>query len=367
MGCPGCGVVMTHVFVGDEISDARRGLSELDETILSELARRGHGATGRFTDCASFIAEARLHAPVDEVYARIVTLAQEFTIRYRLICGEGNFGSLDGDPAADPPHTECRLSAAGQAAIEGSLPVLLVNGAFGSRTLIPPHNLRGIARAATELLAHPEINVERLADLVGGPDFATGGVISGGDALTQIYATGRGRLVVDGRMHRERRSAAELYRGEDALESLPGDWSQRRVDELVITELPYGVRRGGRDGVVQEIADLVSSQQLPQVVDLRDESDYRGMRVIVTLRSDDSYDEVRHALLELTRVRTTIDVNMVAAIDGNPRSLDLRGLITAYLDQRRSVLGLNSHDRIRGQLHQLASRLTSPRRTSLEA
>ena len=258
---------MPHVFVGDEIPDARRGLCELDELILSELARRGHGATGRFTDCASFIAQARLDAPDREVHARIVTLAQDFTTRYPLISGEGNFGSVDADPPADPAYTECRLSAAGQAAIDGSLPLLLVNGALGSRTLIPPHNLDGVARAATELLAHPETSPERLADLVGGPDFATGGVVSGGEPLARVYANGRGRLVLDARMHREQRSAAELDQEEGGLESLPGNWSQRRFDEL----------RGSGD------RDLIYSSYLPQILDLRDESDHRAMRVVLTI------------------------------------------------------------------------------------
>jgi DNA gyrase subunit A len=341
--CPCCN---GGVFVGAEIPDARRGLCELDESILSGLRSRGHGSSGRFIKSANLFAEVAVDVSPDEVYERVVTLAQDFTTRYPLICGEGNFGSIDGDPRADAIYTECRLSAAGEAVVEDSrFPVLLVNGAVGSRTVVPPHNLDGIARAATELLDHPAVPVKRLVDLIGGPDFATGGVISDCDPLAQMYVSGRGRLVLDGRVHFEHRSRAELTgreldHGSDdgAWSDNFGAWSDHRP-RLVITELPYGVPKGGDDGVIKDIANAVVRRQLPEIIDLRDESDRRGMRITLTLSSEDSYDEVRQALLELTRLRTTISVHMVAAVDGAPRILGLRELITAHLDQRRSVLG----------------------------
>jgi DNA gyrase subunit A len=337
--------MLRRVFVGDAIPDARRGLSELDELILRELRSRGHGADQAFVITSELLAGDALGATQPRAYGRVVALAQEFTTRYPLIAYQGNFGSIDDDPPADAQYTECRLSAAGEAAIDdGRFPSLLLNGAFGSKTVIPPHNLQNVLLAASAHLIDPEAPLERLADLVGGPDFPTGGVITGGDPLAQIYSTGRGRLVLEARMHFE----------------------HGRRPRLVITELPYRVCKGGDHGVVWLIAELVHDRQLTQLTDLWDDSDRNGMRVVVGLRSEHDYDQVRQALLELTPLRTTIDVDMVATVDGAPRTMNLRELVAAHVDHRRSVLGPNSDPRIRAELNELASRCSSPRRTAIE-
>src|SRR3954471_6369679 len=250
-----------RVLVGDALPDARRGLCPLDASILEETRRRGQVPTRAYRKSSALIDD--LDVPAAAAWERIVTLAQDFVTRYPLIDGQGNFGSIDSDPPADPVYTECRLTHAGLAAVDGAwFPSLLVNGAVGSRTVIPPHNLEGVARAVSEMLRDPGAPVDRLAELIGGPDFATGGVVTEGDPLAQIYSTGRGRLVLEARTHRAGR-------------------------DLVITELPYGVSKGGDDGVIQTIADLVRDRELPAVADLRDESNRDGMRLIVTPESQD--------------------------------------------------------------------------------
>jgi DNA gyrase subunit A len=280
------------------------------------------------------------------IYDTLVRLAQDFSMRYPLVAGQGNFGSIDDDPAAAMRYTEARLSRIATEMLRdldadtvdfvpnyddsqqeplvlpSRFPNLLVNGssgiAVGMATNIPPHNLRETIGAVTAFIEDPEIDVEGLMKHIKGPDFPTGGIILGMSGIREAYASGRGRVRLQARAHIE-----PLKQGKEAI---------------VVTELPYMVKKGGDGGLIQKIADLVKEKKLNGISDIEDHSDKRGMRLVIELKRDAIPKVVLNQLYKHTPMQTTFGVNMVALVDGVPRTLSLRQAIESYVRHQREVI-----------------------------
>jgi DNA gyrase subunit A len=275
-----------------------------------------------------------------------VRLAQDFSMRYPLVDGQGNFGSVDDDPAAAMRYTEARLTRMAMEMLRdldmdtvdfapnydgrqqeplvlpARFPNLLVNGssgiAVGMATNIPPHNLREVSDAVVAYIDDPSLQVEDLMKFVQGPDFPTGGAILGRQGIREAYETGRGRVRVRALAHIE-----PLSHGKEAI---------------IVTELPYMVKKGGPGGLVEKIADLVREKKIPEISDLRDESDRNGMRLVIELKRDALPKVVLNKLYKHTPMQSTFGVNMVALVDGVPRTLNLREVIHHYVQHQREVI-----------------------------
>jgi DNA gyrase subunit A len=273
-------------------------------------------------------------------------MAQPFSLRYPLADGQGNFGNLDDDPPAAFRYTECRLarmatemlrdidadtvdfipnydeSRREPTILPSRFPNLLVNGsagiAVGMATNIPPHNLGEVTDALVALIDEPTIDVDRLVRKVKGPDFPTGAIIHGREGIREAYRSGRGRIVMRARAHVE-----ELRGGRSAI---------------VVTELPYGVKKGGDSGVIKKIADLVNDKVLPEISDVKDHSDKSGMRIQIDIKRDAIPQVVLNKLFKHTSLQTTFGYNAVALVDGVPRTLALRDMLQHYLDFQREVV-----------------------------
>ena len=280
------------------------------------------------------------------IYDTLVRLAQDFAMRYPLADGQGNFGSIDDDPAAAMRYTEARLSRIATEMLrdldadtvdftpnyDGSqqeplvlpsrFPNLLVNGspgiAVGMATNIPPHNLRETIAATIAFIENDEIDVEGLMKHMKGPDFPTGGIILGTSGIREAYRDGRGRVRLQARAHIE-----PLKQGKEAI---------------VVTELPYMVKKGGDGGLMTKIADLVREKKLTGIANLEDHSDKRGMRLVIELKRDAIPKVVLNQLYKHTPMQTTFGVNMVALVDGVPQTLGLREAIEAYVRHQREVI-----------------------------
>src|ERR671927_320657 len=279
------------------------------------------------------------------IYDALARLAQPFSMRYPLIDGQGYFGSVDGDPPGAMRYTECRLSRMATEMLrdidadtvdfepnyDGSrrqptvlpsrFPNLLVNGsagiAVGMATNMPPHNLGETIGAIVELIDNPGADADRLMRHIKGPDFPTGAIVVGRTGIRDAYRSGRGRIVMRARAHIE-----ELRGGKSAI---------------IVTELPYGVKKGGEGGVIEKIAELVESKVLTEISDLQDHSDRSGMRIQIELKRDAVPQVALNKLFKHTPLQTTFGVNTVALVNGVPRTLSLLELITHYLDFQREV------------------------------
>src|SRR5881392_2762141 len=280
------------------------------------------------------------------IYDTLVRMAQEFSMREPLVDGQGNFGSIDDDPAAAMRYTEARLSRISTEMLrdldmdtvdfapnyDGSrqepvvlparFPNLLVNGssgiAVGMATNIPPHNLREVIDATIAYIDDPEIDSDALLKHVKGPDFPTGGIILGRAGIREAYESGRGRVRVQARAHVE-----PLKQGKEAI---------------VVTELPFMVKKGGEGGLIPKIAELVKDGRIPEIADLEDHSDKRGMRLVIELKRDAIPKVVLNKLHKHTPMQSTFGVNMVALVDNVPRTLDLRAVIHNYVAHQREVV-----------------------------
>jgi len=289
------------------------------------------------------------------IYDTLVRLAQPFSMRYPLVDGQGNFGNIDGYPAAAMRYTECRLarlatemlrdidadtvdfqpnydeSRREPSVLPSRLPNLLLNGsagiAVGMATNIPPHNLGEVVDALVALIDEPTIDVERLTKHIKGPDFPSGGIILGREGIREAYRSGRGRIVQRARTHIE-----ELRGGRTAI---------------IVSELPYGVRKGGDEGVIKKIADLVNDKVIPEVHDVKDLSDKSGMRIQIELKRDAIPQVVQNKLFKHTSLQTTFGYNAVALVDGVPRTLPLRDMLQHYLDFQREVITRRSKFELR--------------------
>jgi DNA gyrase subunit A len=337
------------VIVGRALPDVRDGLKPVHRRVLHAMNELGLQPTRRHVKCAQIVGEVMgtYHPHGDSpIYDALVRLAQPFSMRYPLVDGHGNFGNIDGWPAAAMRYTEARLARLATEMLrdidsetvdfvpnyDGSkqepvvlparFPNLLVNGgsgiAVGMATNIPPHNLREVVGATIAYIDDPTIDVEGLMRYIKGPDFPTAGTILGRDGIRDAYETGRGRIRVQAKAHVE-----PIGQGKEAI---------------IVTELPYQVRKGGDGGLIQKIADLVHDKKIPEITDLRDESDRHGMRVVIELKRDAIPKVVLNKLHKHTPMQITFGANIVALVDNVPRTLSLREVIGYYVDHQREVI-----------------------------
>ncbi|HXW58506.1 MAG TPA: DNA gyrase subunit A [Solirubrobacteraceae bacterium] len=337
------------VIVGRALPDVRDGLKPVHRRVLYAMNELGLGPTRPYAKCATIVGEVmgKYHPHGDSaIYDTLVRMAQGFSMRNELVDGQGNFGSVDDDPAAAMRYTEARLARISTEMLrdldmdtvdfapnyDGSrqeplvlpsrFPNLLVNGssgiAVGMATNIPPHNLREVIAATIAYIDDPDIGLDGLMKHIKGPDFPTGGIILGRSGIKEAYETGRGRVRVQARAHIE-----PLKQGKEAI---------------VVPELPFMVKKGGDGGVILKIRDLVLDKKIPEITDLRDESDRNGMRIVIELKRDAIPKVVLNKLYKHTPMQSTFGVNMVALVDNIPRTLDLRAVIHNYVAHQREVI-----------------------------
>jgi DNA gyrase subunit A len=348
------------VIVSRALPDVRDGLKPVHRRVLYGMSELGLGPTRPRAKCSRIVGEVmgKYHPHGDSaIYDTLVRMAQDFSMRYTLVDGQGNFGSVDDDPPAAMRYTEAKLDRLATEMLRdldmdtvdfgpnydgqhqeplvmpARFPNLLVNGssgiAVGMATNIPPHNLREVIDATVAFLENPSITGEDLMEHVRGPDFPTGGIILGRSGIREAYETGRGRVRVQARAHTE-----PLTHGKEAI---------------VVTELPYQVKKGGDNGLMVKIKELVEDKKISEISDLRDESDKRGMRLVIELKRDALPKVVLNKLFKHTPMQTTFGVNMVALVDGVPRTLSLRQVIHHYVEHQREVI-------VRRTKHELAQR-----------
>src|SRR5450755_3257571 len=345
------------VIVGRALPDVRDGLKPVHRRVLYVMNELGLQPSRKHVKCAQIVGEVmgKYHPHGDaSIYDTLVRLAQDFSMRYPLVDGHGNFGNIDGYGAAAMRYTEARLdrlatemlrdldydtvdfiptydgSRQEPVVLPARFPNLLVNGAsgiaVGMATNIPPHNLREVIGATIAYLDDPAIDVDGLMRHIKGPDFPTSGTILGREGIRDAYATGRGRVRVQAKAHIE-----PIGQGKEAI---------------IVTELPYQVRKGGDGGLILKIADLVHDKKIPEISDLRDESDRHGMRIVIELKRDAIPKVVLNKLYKHTPMQTTFGVNMVALVDNVPRTLSLREVIGHYVDHQREVIVRRTKDEL---------------------
>jgi DNA gyrase subunit A len=337
------------VIVGRALPDVRDGLKPVHRRVLYVMNELGLQPSRKHVKCAQIVGEVmgKFHPHGDSaIYDTLARMAQDFSMRYPLVDGHGNFGNIDGWGAAAMRYTEARLARIATEMLrdidaetvdfaptyDGSrqepvvlparFPNLLVNGgsgiAVGMATNIPPHNLREVVAATIAYIDDPEIDVEGLMKYIKGPDFPTAGTILGREGIRDAYATGRGRVRVQARAHIE-----PIGQGKEAI---------------IVTELPFQVRKGGDGGLIEKIADLVHDKKITEITDVRDESDRRGMRIVIELKRDAIPKVVLNKLYKHTPMQVTFGVNMVALVDNVPKTLSLREVIGHYVDHQREIV-----------------------------
>jgi DNA gyrase subunit A len=337
------------VIVARALPDVRDGLKPVHRRILYGMHEAGMQPNRPYKKCARIVGDVMgsYHPHGDAaIYDTLVRMAQPFSLRYPLVDGQGNFGNLDDDPAAAMRYTECRLariatemlrdidadtvdfqpnydeSRREPTVLPARFPNLLVNGssgiAVGMATNMPPHRLAEVVDAIVQLIDKPDSNVDDLMKHVKGPDFPTGAIIVGREGIRDAYRTGRGRVVMRARAHIE-----ELRGGKTAI---------------IVSELPYGVKKGGDSGVISKIADLYKDKVLTEISAVEDYSDRTGMRIQIDLKREAIPQVVLNKLFKHTPLQTTFGYNAVALVDGVPRTLSLLELVTHYLDYQREVV-----------------------------
>ncbi len=338
------------VITARALPDVRDGLKPVQRRILYTMGEMGLRHNTAYKKCARIVGDVmgRYHPHGDQaVYEALVRLAQEFTMRYPLIDGQGNFGSIDDDPAAAMRYTEARLTELAEemladidkdtvifydnfdgtlrqpTVLPAKIPNLLLNGtagiAVGMATNIPPHNMNEVIDATNYMIDNWEkvddIEVDDLMKFVKGPDFPTAGIILGVEGIKQAYATGNGRIVVRGKIHTEEAGGGKT--------------------RIVITELPYQVNKAA---LIERIADLVRDRKIEDIADLRDESDRQGMSIIIELKRSAEAQPVINQLLKFTPLQTGFSINMLALVDGEPKVLSLKRMLQAYVQHRQEVI-----------------------------
>ncbi|MFW6450591.1 MAG: DNA gyrase subunit A [Nanoarchaeota archaeon] len=333
------------VIIGRALPDVRDGLKPVHRRIIYSMNLQGMQHNKPYKKCARIVGDVlgRYHPHGDSsVYDALVRMAQSFSLRYPLIKGHGNFGSIDGDSAAAMRYTEAKLAKISDELVtdidketvdfmdnfDGTLkepivlpakiPNLLINGtsgiAVGMATSIPPHNLREISNAVIGLLDDPEATVSDLMKTVKGPDFPTGGIIKGKQGIKKAYATGHGKAIVKSKIHDEE------VKGRNCL---------------IVTETPYMVNKST---LVEEIASQVNNKNIQGIADIRDESDRTGTRVVIVLKKDANRDIVYRQLLKFTRLQTTIGMNLLALVDNQPIVMNLKEIIEHFITHRKNVV-----------------------------
>jgi DNA gyrase subunit A len=335
------------VIVGRALPDVRDGLKPVHRRVLFAMSEMGNEWNKPYKKSARVVGDVigKYHPHGDTAaYDTIVRMAQPFSLRYTLVDGQGNFGSVDGDAPAAMRYTEVRMTRIAHELLadidkdtvdftpnyDGSekepvvlpsrFPNLLVNGssgiAVGMATNIPPHNLKEVIAACVAMIDNPETPIAELIRLVPGPDFPTAGIINGSQGIHEAYLTGRGRIFVRARTHVE-------------TEEKNGDQT------IVVTELPYQVNKAR---LLEKIAELVKDKKIAGIRELRDESDKDGMRMVIELRRGEVPEVVLNNLYEFTQMQSVWGINMVALDDGQPRTLNLKELIEAFIEHRRDVV-----------------------------
>jgi DNA gyrase subunit A len=334
------------VIVGRALPDARDGLKPVQRRILYAMNEAGLHSNRPFKKSATVIGDVlgKYHPHGDmAIYDALVRMAQDFSMRYALVDGQGNFGSIDGDAPAAYRYTEARLTALAEellrdlkketvnfvpnfdgrlqepTVLPASYPNLLCNGsagiAVGMATNIPPHNLSELVAALITLIDDPEVKDEKLLGLIPGPDFPTGGVIAGVTGIKDAYRTGKGRLIIRGKIRIE-----DIKGGKQAI---------------IITEIPYQVNKSS---LLEKIAELARAKKIDDVTDLRDESDKDGIRVVVELKRDANPQVVLNNLYKHTQLQTTYSIQLLALVNDTPKTLSLRQMLQQFLDFRFEVI-----------------------------
>ncbi|HEY2622705.1 MAG TPA: DNA gyrase subunit A [Dyella sp.] len=334
------------VIVGRALPDVRDGLKPVHRRVLFAMSELGNAWNKAYKKSARVVGDVigKYHPHGDaSVYDAIVRMAQPFSLRYMLVDGQGNFGSVDGDNAAAMRYTEVRMSRLTQELLADidkdtvdfgpnydeseheplvlptRVPTLLINGsagiAVGMATNVPPHNLTEVVAATIGLIDDPTLSIEDLMQYIPGPDFPTAGIINGSSGIIEAYRTGRGRILV--------RARAEIETESNGRET------------IIVHELPYQVNKAR---LIEKIAELVKEKKLEGISELRDESDKDGMRVVIEIRRDSMGDVVLNNLFQQTQLQVTFGINMVALLDGQPRLLNLKEILEAFIRHRREVV-----------------------------
>ena len=347
------------VIVGRALPDVRDGLKPVHRRALFSMNENGLQPNRPYVKSARIVGDVmgKYHPHGDSaIYDTIVRMAQDFSLRYPLVDGQGNFGSVDDDPAAAMRYTEARLAPIARELLrdldadtvdfgpnyDGSeheplvlparFPNLLVNGssgiAVGMATNIPPHNLKETIAATIAFIENPDIDVVGLMQHMKGPDFPTGGVILGLSGIRDAYETGRGRVRLRATAH---------------FEQIRGN-----REAIVVTELPFMVKKGGDGGVIRKIAELVAEKKLTEISDIQDHSDRNGMRVVIELKRDANPKVVLNKLYKHTPMQTTFGVNMVSLVENVPRLLGLKDVIKFYVRHQREVIVRRAKHELKG-------------------
>ncbi|MBT8137920.1 MAG: DNA gyrase subunit A [Gammaproteobacteria bacterium] len=334
------------VIVGRALPDVRDGLKPVHRRILFSMHENNNAWNRPYVKCARVVGDVlgKYHPHGDgATYDALVRMAQDFSMRYTLIDGQGNFGSIDGDPPAAYRYTECRMTRLASelladidketvdfvpnydareqepTVLPTRIPSLLVNGssgiAVGMATNVPPHNLREVIDATLALLENPDIGLPELMQHLPGPDFPTAGIINGARGIVEAYKTGRGRIYVRARTEIEER--------------------KNNRQAIIVNELPYQVNKAR---LLEKIAELVREKRLDGISDLRDESDKDGMRMVIELKRGEVADVVLNNLYKQTMMQSVFGINIVALSHGQPRLLNLKEVLDAFLQHRREVV-----------------------------
>ena len=334
------------VNVSRAIPDVRDGLKPVHRRILYSMNEVGITSDKPHKKCARIVGDVlgKYHPHGDtSVYGALVRLAQDFAIRYTLIEGHGNFGSVDGDPPAAYRYTEARLSKLADEMLRdidketvgfspnfdatlkqpdvlpARFPNLLVNGsdgiAVGMATNIPPHNLTEVVNAVVAVIQNPDITIEEIMQILPAPDYPTGGVIMGTEALRQAYLTGKGGVVI--------RSKAEIEQTHDGRE------------KIVVTEIPYQVNKSE---MIKQIADMVKNKRIEGITDIKEESDRHGMRIVFDVKKDFNAQVVLNMLYKRTQLQCSYGINFLALVDGYPRVLNIKQILDCYIAHQKDVI-----------------------------
>jgi len=334
------------VIVGRALPDVRDGLKPVHRRVLYGMHEMNNTWNRAYMKCARVVGEVmgKFHPHGDaSIYDTLVRMAQDFSLRYTLVDGQGNFGSIDGDAAAAMRYTECRLERLTSSlladidketvdfvpnydekefepsVLPARIPNLLVNGsagiAVGMATNVPPHNLREVIDAIVALIDDQDIGIDALMRHIPGPDFPTAGIINGAAGIIEAYKTGRGRILV--------RAKADIETDDNGREA------------IIVSELPYQVNKAR---LIEKIADLVKEKLIEGISELRDESDKDGMRVVIEVRRDTMADVLLNNLFQQTQMQVTFGINMVALVDGQPKLLTLKQILEAFVRHRREVV-----------------------------
>ncbi|MBN8550385.1 MAG: DNA gyrase subunit A [Deltaproteobacteria bacterium] len=337
------------VIVGRALPDVRDGLKPVQRRVLYAMFGEGLVSNKKHSKCAGVVGEVlkRLHPHGDSsVYEALVRLAQPWSLRYPLVDGQGNFGSIDGDPAAAYRYTECRMTALSEKLLEdiekdtvdfipnfddsniepvvlpSTFPNLLVNGAdgiaVGMATHIPPHNLNEVLNGVIAMLENPNISLTDLMQHIPGPDFPTGGTIYGRGSIAGAYATGKGVLQI---------------RAKTSIEAVKQ--KSREGEAIVVHEIPFQVNKAR---LIERIADLVNEKQIEGIARIRDESDRSGMRIVMELKRDATAEVVLNQLFKLTPMQTSFGIINLAIVEGQPVICSLAKMLGCFIDHRRDVV-----------------------------